>query len=206
MGFAETDPFTIGYVRQLRDTLRQLGWTDGANVQIAYRYAAGDPARARVLAKELVEMRPDLIVGHTTPVAAALSQATKTVPVIFVSITDPVRGGFVASMARPSGNMTGFTNFEFTMGAKWLEILKEIAPNTRRVSLLLNPDTGSYYIEYLRSVEVVALSSSIQATLAPVHNDDEIEASITALARQPGGGLIVLPSASITAKIQLIIP
>jgi putative ABC transport system substrate-binding protein len=150
-------------------------------------------------------MRPDLIVGHTTPVAAALSQATKTVPVVFVSITDPIRGGFVASMARPGGNMTGFTNYEFTMGAKWLEILKEIAPKTKRVSLLLNPDTGSYYVEYLRSVEVVALSSSIQATLAPVHNDDEIEASITVLARQPDSGLIILPSAPITAKIQLII-
>src|SRR5262249_17362472 len=103
------------------------------------------------------------------------------------------------------GNMTGFTNYEFTMGAKWIEILKEIAPKTARVSLLLNPDTGSYYVEYLRSVEVVALSSSIQATLAPVHNADEIEAGITALAPESGGGLILLPSAPITAKIELII-
>jgi putative ABC transport system substrate-binding protein len=101
--------------------------------------------------------------------------------------------------------MTGFTNYEFTMGAKWLEILKEIAPNTARVSLLLNPDTGSYYVDYMRSVEAVALSSSVQATLAPVHNSAEIESTIIALAHEPRGGLIVLPSAPITANIQLII-
>jgi putative ABC transport system substrate-binding protein len=205
MGLTETDPYMKRLGRNLRDGLQQLGWTEGTNVQITWRYAAGDPSRARALAKELVEMRPDLIVGHTTPVAVALSQTTKTMPVVFVSITDPVRGGFVASMARPGGNMTGFTNYEFTMGAKWLEILKEIAPQTARVSLLLNPDTGSYYVEYLRSVEVVALSSSIQATLAPVHDADEIEAGISGLAREPRGGLIVLPSAPITANIELIV-
>jgi putative ABC transport system substrate-binding protein len=205
MGLAETDPFTIGYVSELHDALHQLGWTDSQNIQFTHRYAAGDPGRARAFAKELVEMQPDLIVGHTTPVAAALSQATRTVPVVFVSITDPVRDGFVASMARPGGNMTGFTNYEFTMGAKWLEILKEIAPKTARVSLLLNPDTGTYYAEYMRSVEAVALSSSVQATLVPVHNSAEIENTIITLAGEPGGGLIILPSAPITANIQLII-
>ena len=205
MGLAETDQFTQGYVRELRDRLQQLGWTDGRKIQFTYRYAAGDPGVARAFAKELVEMQPDLIVCHTTPVVAALSQTTRTVPVVFVSIPDPVLNGFVASIARPGGNMTGFTNYEFTMGAKWLEILKEIAPKTARVSLLLNPDTGSYYVEYLRSVETVALSSSVQATLAPVHNEGEIETTIKALAREPGGGLIVLPSAPITAHIDLVI-
>jgi putative ABC transport system substrate-binding protein len=205
MGLAETDQFTQGYVRELRDRLQQLGWTDSRKIQFTYRYAAGDPGVARAFAKELVEMQPDLIVGHTTPVIAALSQTTRTVPVVFVSIPDPVLNRFVASMARPGGNMTGFTNYEFTMGAKWLEVLKEIAPKTARVSLLLNPDTGSYYVEYLRSVETVALSSSVQATLAPVHNAGEIETTIKALAREPGGGLIVLPSAPITAHIDLVI-
>jgi putative ABC transport system substrate-binding protein len=150
-------------------------------------------------------MHPDLIVGHTTPVAAALSQTTRTIPVVFVSITDPVRDGFVSSMAHPGGNMTGFTNYEFSMGAKWLEILKEIAPSTARVSLMLNPDTGSYYVDYLQSVEAVALSHSVQATLAPVHNSNEIQSAIAALGRESGGGLIVLPSAPITAKILLVI-
>jgi putative ABC transport system substrate-binding protein len=205
MGLANTDPFTIKYGQVLGEALRNLGWTENKNIQFTYRYAAGDPDLARAFAKELVGMQPDLIVGHTTPVAAALSQTTHTVPVVFVSITDPVRDGFVASMARPGGNMTGFTNYEFSMGAKWLEILKEIAPSTSRVFLMLNPDTGSYYIDYLRSVEAVALTHSVQATLAPVRNSDEIESTIAALGRVSGGGLIVLPSAPVTAKIQQII-
>jgi putative ABC transport system substrate-binding protein len=205
MGLAETDPFTIKYVQVLRTALEELGWTDSQNVQFAFRYAAGDPGRARAYAKELVDIHPDLIVGHTTPVAAALSQTTRTIPVVFVSITDPVRDGFVSSMAHPGGNMTGFTNYEFSMGAKWLEILKEMVPSTARVSLMLNPDTGSYYVDYLRSVEAVALSHSVQATLAPVHNSDEIQSAIATLGRESGGGLIVLPSAPITAKIQLVI-
>ena len=205
MGLAETDPFTIKYVQILRAALEKLGWTDSQNVHFTYRYATGDPGRARAYAKELVDIHPDLIVGHTTPVAAALSQTTRTIPVVFVSITDPVRDGFVSSMAHPGGNMTGFTNYEFSMGAKWLEILKEMAPSTARVSLMLNPDTGSYYVDYLRSVEAVALSHSVQATLAPVHNSDEIQGAIAALGRESGGGLIVLPSAPITAKIQLVI-
>jgi putative ABC transport system substrate-binding protein len=205
MGLAETDPFTIKYVQVLRAALEKLGWTDSQNVQFTYRYAAGDPGRARAYAKELVDIHPDLIVGHTTPVVAALSQMTRTIPVVFVSITDPVRDGFVSSMAHPGGNMTGFTNYEFSMGAKWLEILKEIAPSTARVSLMLNPDTGSYYVDYLRSVEAVALSHSVQATLAPVHNSDEIQSAIATLGRESDGGLIVLPSAPITAKIQLVI-
>jgi putative ABC transport system substrate-binding protein len=204
-GLAETDPFAIGYMQELRGALQKLGWTEGQNVQFAYRYAAGDPARARAFVKEIVETKPDLIVAHTTPVAAALSQTTSTVPVVFVSITDPVRDGFVASLARPGGNMTGFTNYEFSMGAKWFELLKEIAPATARVSLMLNPDTGSYYVGYLQSVEVVALTHSVQATLAPVHNSEEIERTIAALGRGGNGGLIVLPSAPIVANVQLLI-
>jgi putative ABC transport system substrate-binding protein len=205
MGLAETDPFTIRYAQALRGALGKLDWTEGQNIQFTYRYAAGDLALARTYAKQLVELAPDLIVAHTTPVAAALSQTTQTIPVVFVSITDPVRDGFVSSMARPGGNMTGFTNYEFSMGAKWLEILKEIAPNTARVSLMLNPDTGSFYVDYLRSVETVALTHSVQATLAPVHNSDEIENAIAALGREKGGGLIVLPSAPITVQIQRVI-
>ena len=110
MGLAETDPFTIKYVQALRGGLEKLGWTEDQNIQFIYRYAAGDPDLARTYAKQLVELAPDLIVGHTTPVAAALSQATHTIPVVFVSITDPVRDGFVSSIARPGGNMTGFHN------------------------------------------------------------------------------------------------
>jgi putative tryptophan/tyrosine transport system substrate-binding protein len=150
LGLAENNPASISGVQHLRDALAELGWTDGKNVRFTYRYADGNPTRARALAKEIVEVRPDLIVAHTTPVVAALQNATSKLPIVFVSIPDPVANGFVKSLARPGANLTGFTNFEFAMGAKWLEILKEIAPETSRVSLMLNPDMGSYYIEYLR--------------------------------------------------------
>jgi len=203
MGLAETNPGTTHNVQELRLALNNLGWMEGRNLEVALRYAAGDPERARILARELVAAQPDLIVGHTTPVVAALEKATRTIPIIFVSIPDPVATGFVASLARPGGNITGFINYEFTMGAKWLEVLKQIAPGTRRVSLMLNPDTGSYYVEYLRSVESVALSSAVQATLAPVRNANEDV--ITALGREPGDGLIVLPSAPITVHVPQIV-
>jgi putative ABC transport system substrate-binding protein len=193
------------YVRRLKQALQKLGWSDGQNINFTNRYAGGSPERARALAGELVTLRPDLIIAHTTPAAAALQRATHNIPIVFVSITDPVVAGFTASLARPGGNLTGFTNYEFSMGAKWLEILKEIAPGTTRVSLMLNPDTGSYYVEYLRSVETVALSSGVQATLAPVRNTDEIERTVAGAGKEPGGGLIVLPSAPITANSKLII-
>jgi putative ABC transport system substrate-binding protein len=202
---AETDPLTIRYVQELRDGLEKLGWTADRNIQPTYRYTAGDPSLVRAYVKELVGMQPDVIVGHTTPVAAALSQATQTIPVVFVSITDPVRDGLVSSMARPGGNMTGFTNYEFSMGAKWVEILKEMAPSTTRVSLMLNPDTGFYYVDYLRSVETAALAHSVQATLAPVHNTDEIESTIASLGRESGSGLILLPATPVTTNIQQVI-
>jgi putative tryptophan/tyrosine transport system substrate-binding protein len=168
MGLAKNDPVTMHTAQILRQALQALGWTDGKNVELAYRYAAGDPGRAR-------------------------------------AFSDPVVGGIVASFARPGANMTGFTNYEFAMGAKWLEILKEIAPTTRRISLMLTPETGAYYTEYLRSIEAVALSFAVQATLAPIRNANEIEGIIAALVREPGGGLIVLPSSSITAHRQQII-
>jgi ABC-type uncharacterized transport system substrate-binding protein len=130
LGLAENNPASISGVKHLRDALAALGWTDGKNVRFTYRYADGNPTRARALAKEIVEAQTDLIVAHTTPVVAALQNATRKLPIVFVSIPDPVANGFVKSLARPGANLTGFTNFEFAMGAKWLEILKEIAPET----------------------------------------------------------------------------
>jgi putative tryptophan/tyrosine transport system substrate-binding protein len=192
-------------VRHLRDALQALGWTDGKNLRLTYRYGGGTPERARAFAKELVELQPDLIVAHGTPAVAALQQSMHTLPIVFVSIVDPVANRFVTNLARPGGNMTGFTNFEFSMGAKWLEVLKEIAPATSRVALMLNPDLGSYYAGYLQSVQAAAVSNSVQAALAPARNLDEIERIISSLGREPGGGLIVLPSAPITIHIQKII-
>jgi ABC-type uncharacterized transport system substrate-binding protein len=201
----ENERATISNVQQLRDGLEALGWRTGKNIRFTYRYGGGNPERARAFAKELIELQPDLIVAHATPAAAALHQSTRTLPIIFVSVLDPVASGFVATLSRPGGNMTGFTNFEFSMGAKWLEVLKEVAPETSRVALMLSPDMGTYYTGYLRSVESVALSNNVQATLAPARNLHEIGQVISALGREPGGGLIVLPSAPITIYIQQII-
>src|SRR5262245_42782029 len=136
MALEENSPATTGSVQQLRDGLQALGWTEGKNLHSTYRFGGGNPERARVLAKELVDLQPDLIVAHATPAVAALQQVTRSLPVLFVSILDPVASKFVASLARPGGNMTGFANFEFAIGAKWLEVLKEIAPATSRVALM----------------------------------------------------------------------
>jgi ABC-type uncharacterized transport system substrate-binding protein len=201
----DDDPSMKRQLAEFRRALETLGWADGKDVEFVYFYAAGSPERAREFAKDVIRIHPDVIVAHTTPATAALHQATRTVPIVFVSISDPVAGGFVTNLAHPGGNLTGFTNYEFSMGAKWLEILMEIAPATARVALMLNPDMATYYAEYLRPIETVALSKSVQATLAPVRSSDEIESIITALAREAGGGLIVLPSAPITANIQAII-
>ena len=189
----------------LLDGLQTLGWTEGKNLHCSYRFGGGNPERARVFAKELIDLRLDLIVAHATPMVAALQQVTTSVPIVFVSVLDPVASKFVASLARPGGNMTGFANFEFDIGAKWLEVLKEIAPATSRVALMLNPDMGAYYTGYMQSVQAVALSNAVQATLAPVRTVDEIGSVISSLGSEPGGGLIVLPSAPITVHIQQII-
>jgi ABC-type uncharacterized transport system substrate-binding protein len=205
MALEENSPATSSSLQQFRDGLQALGWTEGKNLHYTLRFGGGNPERARAFAKELVDLQLDLIVAHATPTVAALQQVTRSVPIVFVSILDPVASKFVASLARPGGNMTGFANFEFGIGAKWLEVLKEVAPTTSRVALMLNPDMGSYYTGYLQSVQTVALSNGVQATLAPVRNLDEIDRVISSLGREPGGGLIVLPSAPITVHIQQII-
>ena len=207
-GQSEDDPATRAGIEELRRGLTARGWREGDNLQVVYRFAGGDTGRMQRFATELVHLQPDLIVAHTALVVAALHQATQTLPIVFVSIPDPVADGLVVSLARPGGNMTGFTNYDFAMGGKWLEILKEIAPVTRRVAVLLNPDAKSYYSAYSgywRSVEAEARAISISARLAPVHDRDEIELAIAALAAEPGGGLIVPLSAPITAYGEEII-
>jgi putative ABC transport system substrate-binding protein len=203
-GLSETDQNMTRYLQELRRTLDGLGWIDGQTIRFEYRFAGGDADRALTLARELVDLRPDLLIAHTTPATVALRQATSTIPIVFVSITDPVAGGFVASLAHPGGNSTGFTNYDYSMGTKWLEILKDLVPDVSRVSVMLDPETGAYYAEYLQAIESVAASRGVRASLATVHKPEEME-DVIALARAPGGGLIILPSVSITAHSRLII-
>jgi putative ABC transport system substrate-binding protein len=193
-------------VSVFQQTLQQLGWTDGHNIRIEYRWTAGDADEVRRLAKELVRLDPDVIVCQTTPSVRALGQETHTIPIVFIQVTDPVRAGFVASMARPGGNVTGLSMYEPAMGAKWLEVLKEIAPDVARVALLFNPETapgrGSFF---LSSIEAAAPSLAVKPITTPVQDAAGIERAIAAFARESNGGLFVMPDLTTQFHRDLII-
>jgi putative ABC transport system substrate-binding protein len=172
-------------------TLEYRGWTDGGNLRIDYRWHGGDPDRARVLAKELVSLAPDAILVVGSPAVAALREETQSIPIVFVNITDPVGQGFVTSLAHPGGNITGFTDFDPTMGTKWLELVKEIAPGITRVVVIFNPNTAPYAASFLRSIEAAGPAFAVSVTAAPVHDAPEIERAITLAGREPNGALIV---------------
>jgi putative ABC transport system substrate-binding protein len=193
MGYAESDPAVQSYLGAFRSALAQLGWTDGSNLRIELRWGAVDPDRINTFAKELVDLRPDAILGTTTIVISALARETQTIPIVFAIVLDPIGSGFVASLARPGGNITGFTNLDPALGGKWVGLLKEIAPHTVRAALLFNPTTASQVQMYMPSIQAAATSFAIEVSAAPVHAKDEIEGVIAAQARNPGGGLIAMP-------------
>ena len=192
MIYGENDPAAKALLFGLTQGLSELGWSDGRNLRIDVRWAAGNADRMRLLAKELVDLRPDTIVSHGTPVTAALQRETRTIPIIFLPISDPVGAGFVESLPRPGGNVTGFINMEAGMGGKWLELLVEIAPRIKRIANLFNPDFAQNAY-YLNSFEVAARLLKVEPITAPVHNEVEIEAIMTLLGREPAGGLVVMP-------------
>jgi putative ABC transport system substrate-binding protein len=193
MGYAEGEPDTQARMAAFREAFEQLGWKDGRNVKLAYRFGVGEIDRVRGYAKELVDSNPDLIVCETTPTLRAVADHTSKIPIVFISVTDPVSDRFVADLARPGGNITGFTNFEATMGGKWIELLKKIAPGSRRVGVIFNPDTapggGTFF---LNSVAASAPALDVKLLSLPVRSDDEIEHAVSGLGREPGGGLIVM--------------
>jgi putative tryptophan/tyrosine transport system substrate-binding protein len=205
MGFAESDPTAQSWVAAFQDALAKLGWSEGNNLRIELRWGAADPDKIRTLAKELVDLRPDVIFDQTTPVTDALGRVTQTIPIVFVYVADPVGSGFAASLARPGSNITGFTYLEPTTGGKWVGLLKEIAPRTARVALLFNPATTPPLKFYMPSIQAAASSFSVEANTAPVHARDEIEGVIAAQARNPGGGLLVMPDVFNDANRELII-
>jgi putative tryptophan/tyrosine transport system substrate-binding protein len=187
-----------------REGLQNLGWTVGRNVRTDYRWVTGDIDRTR-MAKEIVEQQPDVIVVETTVGVAALARETRTIPMIFVNVSDPVGSGFVANLANPGGNITGFMSNEPILGGKWPELLKEIAPGVARVGFLFNPDTAPYAEPFLRHAESAARLLGIEVAAARVRNDAEIEHAIAGIASNPGGGLIVLPESTTNARFELII-
>ena len=186
--------------------LEVLGWTLRRNLRIEYRFAESDVGRMRTLGKELVDLHPDVILAHSTAVTTAVLQATRTVPTVFVVVSDPVGSGFVASMARPGGNATGFTNHASTISGKFLDLLRRIAPGVSRVALMFNPNTATFAESfYLRPFLTAAASLAIDPTAALVHDGSDIERIIAALGSEPGGGLIVVPDNFTTVNRKVII-
>ncbi len=194
---AENDAEAQARVIAFRVGLESLGWTENRNIRIEHRYSGGDLGRIRAYATELVHSAPGLIVGSGTPIAAALKEATSTIPIVFNLVNDPVGQGFVASLSRPGGNITGFTFIDFPLIGKWLEMIKEIAPGVRHIALMFNPDTTPFYPAFLHELEAANKSLAVELSASPVHDEVEVEAAITALAREPGGGLIAAPDAFI---------
>src|SRR5215472_1877202 len=192
-------------VTALKQGLQELGWTDGGNIQIETRFGGADADRIRSHAAELVALAPDVIVGNATPVTRALRQATSSIPIVIVGVNDPVEQGFVSSLARPGGNITGFALIDFQMVGKWLEMLQEAAPSVTRAALMFSPDTSPHYYVYLRSFAAMPRSIAVEVTAAPVRDTAEIEKTIAKLGREPGSGLIVAPDAFTVVHHQLLI-
>jgi putative ABC transport system substrate-binding protein len=192
MGLDENDPMAKPQLSALTQALADLGWTDGRNVRMELRWYGGDNDRIRALAPELVGLQPDIILTWGTAATVAIQRETRTIPVVFTDVSDPVASGIIPRLDRPSGNVTGFALFEATLGGKWLELLSEIAPSLRRAAFMFNPDTAPVPA-HMPSLETAARTLKVEPIIAPVHSDVEIETAIIALGREPGGGLVVMP-------------
>jgi putative tryptophan/tyrosine transport system substrate-binding protein len=195
MGYAENDREGQANFAALQGGLQKLGWTEGRNIRIDARWAADDADLVQRFAKELLALQPDLVVTQNTPITAMMLQQTRTIPIIFANVSDPVGSGFVAGLPRPGGNVTGFIDMEGSMAGKWLELLKEVAPRVTRVALLFNPATAPFAEYYLNPFKAAALSFAVEATAAPVRDAPELESVVAAQARKPNSGLIVVPEA-----------
>jgi putative tryptophan/tyrosine transport system substrate-binding protein len=190
----ENDPVRKTFVSAFTQALTDLGWTNGRNVRMDLRWAGFDTNRMQAFAKELVSLQPDIIVASSTPVAAAIQRETRTIPIVFVNVSDPVVSGIVAALNRPGGNITGFALYETPLAGKWLELLLEIAPGLKRAAIMFNPDTAPVSV-FMPSFEMAARSLKVVPIAAPVHDGVEIETAIVALGREPQGGLVVVPDA-----------
>jgi putative ABC transport system substrate-binding protein len=201
----DSNPVAQSLAAVLRTALTKLGWTEGSNLRIELRWGAGNAERIGTFAKELVDLQPDAIFAHSTPVLRALARETRTIPIVFAGVSDPIGSGFAASLAHPGGNITGFANDASTMGGKWVELLKEVAPRTMRVAILFSPATAVPTDSFMPSIEAAASSLAVEVNVAPVHAKDAIEGVIAAQARDRGGGLIVMPDAFNLTNRDLII-
>jgi putative tryptophan/tyrosine transport system substrate-binding protein len=201
------DPLSDGLTRIFVERLKQLGWTDGGNVRIDFRAAAGDATKFAPSANELIDLRPDVVLARSNSAVTAVRQAGKDVTIVFTQVSDPIGRGFVTTLARPGGNIMGFSSFEASMGGKWLEKLKEIAPRLSRVALLFNPATAPHIAAgfYLRTAEDAGGRSAVQVLITPVQDVADMERSIGNVASEPNGGLVVLPDTFTNAHIDVTV-
>jgi putative ABC transport system substrate-binding protein len=202
MPLDENDPAAKPRLSAFTQALGGLGWTDGRNVRMDLRWAGGDSNRMRALAQELVGLQPDIILTNTTEATIALQRETRTIPIVFAGVGDPVANGLVARLDRPNGNVTGFALFEATLGGKWLELLSEITPGLKRAAIL-NSDTSQVSV-YMPSFETAARSLKVVLIKAPVRSDAEIETAIIGLGRESGGGLVVLSGGLFAHRVPII--
>ena len=203
MAYAGSDPNGQVQVAAFRQALQKLGWIEGRNIRIDFRYASDDSAHVRALAVELLGLKPDLMVSNSNFITTILQSEVHSIPLVFVSVSDPIGSGFIKDLAQPGGNITGFANFQPTMGGKWLEKLREIAPQVERVGLMLHPEPPN--IGYLKSAEAAAPSLKIKLVGLEVRNSTEIERVLATFVGEPNGGLIIAPNVVTFANSGLIV-
>jgi putative ABC transport system substrate-binding protein len=204
MGLKESDPVAQTLVAALQQGLQKLGWTQGRNIAIDVRYATDDREQIRALAVELMGLKPDLMVSNANLVTAILQAEVRTVPLLFIGVGDPIGSGFVTNLARPTGNVTGFATNEPSMGSKWLETLREIAPQVEHVGFMLAPE-GPANVGFLKAAEAAAPSLKVRLTALGVHSTDEIERSVSTFAAEPNRGLIIAPTVVTFVNSKLIV-
>jgi putative tryptophan/tyrosine transport system substrate-binding protein len=206
MGYTENDPEAQVRLMAFKQALKALGWDESRNLQIDLRWAAsGEMGYASKFAKELVALRPDVILANTTPVTAALREETKTIPIVFVPVSDPIGEGFVNTLPRPGGNITGFINFEPTIIGKWLDLLKDIAPGLMQVAYIFNPETAPYAENYLQPLETAATKFGVKPIALRVHSESDIEEAFVRLEREPGSAVIVMSDSFMTVHRKAVI-
>lgn len=202
--FSENDPETLARLAAFQQRLQDLGWTEGRNIQIEYRFSGGNTERTRAAAAELVALVPDVLVAYANPAVSALQPATRTIPIVFTQVSDPVGSGFVSNLARPGGNITGLHSFEPAIGGKWLEVLKQIAPGLRRVAVVHDPNIAAN-VAFLRAAEAASPAFGVVITPAAVRDATDIERAVTAFGQEADGGLIVAPAPPTFDKRDLVI-
>jgi putative tryptophan/tyrosine transport system substrate-binding protein len=204
MGYAETDPGAQAQVAALRQELLKLGWEEGRNIRVDVRFPAADAARVRAMLVELISLTPDVLLCNSNLVTAVVQAEVRTTPIVFISIGDPVESGFVSNEARPNSNLTGFANWNMSMSGKWLELLKEIAPQVKRVALIVHPETATN-IGFFKFAEAVAPALNVKPVMLGVRDADEIERALTAFAAEGNSGFIATPHAVTFTNHDLII-